>query len=242
MNIRGLGALITGGSRGLGLALGRELGLAGGRVVLVARHGSELTLGVDQIRATGAEAYGIAADVSELGAAHAIAAQAAELLGAVDLLVNNASTLGHVPLRLLLDTDCEELERTLAVNLVGPFRLTKAVLGPMLLRGSGTIVNVSSDAAVEPYQRWGAYAASKAALEQLGRVWAAELDGSGVRMFSVDPGEMNTRMHADAIPEADSSTLQDPATVARALLRSIVDARSAPSGGRIVLPASETAP
>jgi NAD(P)-dependent dehydrogenase (short-subunit alcohol dehydrogenase family) len=242
MNIRRLGALITGGSRGLGLALGRELGAAGARVVLVARRGTELQRGVDEIRAAGAEAYGIVADVSELGAAHAIAAQAAELLGAVELLVNNASTLGHVPLRLLLDTDCEELERTLAVNLVGPFRLTKAVLGSMLLRGSGTIVNVSSDAAVEPYRQWGVYAASKAALEQLTRVWAVELADSGVRMFSVDPGEMNTRMHADAVPDADPATLRDPSAVARALLHTIEDARVAPAGARIVLPELEALP
>ena len=108
-----------------------------------------------------------------------------------------------MPLRLLLDTDCEDLERALAVNLVGPFRLTKALAGPMVLRGRGTIVNITSDAATEAYERWGAYGASKAALEQLGRVWAAELAGTGVRVLTVDPGEMDTRMHADAIPDAD---------------------------------------
>src|SRR6185369_17167166 len=116
---------------------------------------------------------------------------------------NNASTLGPVPLRLLLDTDCEDLEQALAVNLVGPFRLTKVVLGQMVLRGRGLVVNVTSDAALEAYPRWGAYGASKAALEQLGRVWAAELQETGVRVLAVDPGEMDTRMHADAIPDAD---------------------------------------
>src|SRR4029078_4306552 len=109
-------------------------------------------------------------------------------IGAIDVLVNNASTLGPVPLRLLLDTDCEDVERALAVNLVGPFRLTKAVAGPMVLRGRGTIVNITSDAATEAYERWGAYGASKAALEQLGGVWAAELAGTGGRPFTVGPG------------------------------------------------------
>ena len=136
--------------------------------------------------------------------------QAAALVGPIALLINNASTLGPLPLRLLLDTDCEDLERALAVNLVGAFRLTKVLAGPMVLRGAGTIVNVTSDAATEPYERWGAYGASKAALEQLGRVWAAELAGTGVRLFTVDPGEMDTRMHADAIPDANRAELSDP--------------------------------
>ena len=138
------------------------------------------------------------------------------------MLINNASTLGPVPLRLLLDTNCEDLTRALEVNLVGPFRLTKALVGSMVLCGRGTVVNVSSDAAVEAYQRWGAYGASKAALDHLGRIWAAELAGTGVRLFSVDPGEMNTLMHAEAMPDADPASLADPAEVAArivALLR-----------------------
>ena len=93
-----------------------------------------------EIRARGGEAHAIAADVADLEATHAIAGQAAAMVGTVDLLINNASTLGPVPLRLLLDTDCEDLERALAVNLVGPFRLTKALLGPMVLRGRGLVV------------------------------------------------------------------------------------------------------
>ena len=139
----------------------------------------------------------MAADVGDLDAAFAIAGQAAALVGPVDLLINNASTLGPAPLRLLLDTDCEDLSRALAVNLVGPFRLTKAIAGSMVMRGRGTIVNISSDAAVEAYERWGAYGASKAALDHLTRIWAAELAGTGVRVLAIDPGEMNTA-HARA--------------------------------------------
>jgi NAD(P)-dependent dehydrogenase (short-subunit alcohol dehydrogenase family) len=214
MECKGMAALVTGGSRGLGAALGHRLAAAAARVVLVARHAEPLHQVVAAIRAGGGEAHAIVADVADKEATHAIAGQAAALVGPIDLLVNNASTLGPVPLRLLLDTDCEDLERALAVNLVGPFRLTKALAGSMVLRGRGVVVNVTSDAAVEAYQRWGAYGASKAALEHLGRIWAAELAGTGVRVLTIDPGEMNTRMHAEAMPEADPTRLADPARVA----------------------------
>jgi NAD(P)-dependent dehydrogenase (short-subunit alcohol dehydrogenase family) len=190
---------------------------------------------VAAIRGQGGRAHAVVADVADLRAAHAIAGQAAALVGPIDLLINNASTLGPSPLRLLLDTECEDLSRALEVNLVGPFRLTKAVAGSMVLRGRGTIVNVSSDAAVEAYQRWGAYGASKAALDQLSRVWAAELAGTGVRLFSIDPGEMNTAMHAEAMPEADPATLADPARVAARILRLVADEGAVASGGRVAL-------
>jgi len=228
--VAGRNVLITGGSRGLGRALGLALARAGARVVLVARHAGELADVVAEIRAAGGEAHAIVADVADKNAAHAIAGQAAAAVGSIDVLVNNASTLGPVPLRLLLDTDCEDLDRALAVNLVGPFRLTKAVAGPMVLRGGGTIVNVTSDAATEAYERWGAYGASKAALEQLGRVWAAELAGTGVRVVTVDPGEMDTRMHADAIPDANRAELADPARVANEIV-ALLQAEPGPAPG-----------
>jgi NAD(P)-dependent dehydrogenase (short-subunit alcohol dehydrogenase family) len=228
MELKGMATLVTGGSRGLGAALGRRLAAAGARVVLVARHSEPLAEVVATIRAAGGEAHAIVADLADKEAIHAIAGQAAALVGPIDLLVNNASTLGPVPLRLLLDTDCEDLEQALAVNLVGPFRLTKIVLGSMVLRGRGVVVNVTSDAAVEPYPRWGAYGASKAALEQLGRVWAAELEGTGVRILTIDPGEMNTLMHAQAIPDADPTTLADPTHIAVRLLDTLAD--GAPAG------------
>ena len=231
-DLRGKAALVTGGSQGLGRALGAALAAAGVRVVLVARNAGPLEDAVATIRAACGEAHGIAADVAELERTAAIAGQAAALVGPIDILANNASTLGPVPLRLLLDTDCEDLSRALAVNLVGPFRLTKAVAGAMVLRGVGTIVNVSSDAAIEAYPRWGAYGASKAALDHLGRIWAAELAGTGVRVLTVDPGEMDTRMHADAMPEADRASLRDPARVAARIVELIGDATIA-SGTRV---------
>jgi NAD(P)-dependent dehydrogenase (short-subunit alcohol dehydrogenase family) len=252
--LAGAGVVVTGGSRGLGRALGAELARAGARVVLVARERGPLDEAVAAIRARGGEAHGVVADVgaalpADGGArdggtnddATAIAGQAAALVGAVDLLINNASTLGPVPLRLLLDTDCEDLDRALAVNLVGPFRLTKAVAGPMVLRGGGTILNVTSDAATEAYERWGAYGASKAALEQLGRVWAAELAGTGVRVINVDPGEMDTRMHADAIPDANRAELADPVRVAAEIM-ALLQAEPGPAAGaRVAIRTGPTA-
>jgi len=232
MDVRGAGTIVTGGSRGLGAALGAELAARGARVVLVARELEPLQETVARIRAAGGEAHALAEDVGDKTAIHRIAGAAAALVGNIDVLVNNASTLGTVPLRLLLDTDCEDLERALAVNLVGPFRLTKVVAGPMVLHGRGVVVHVSSDAATSAYPRWGAYGVSKAALDHLSRIWAAELKDTGVRFLSVDPGEMRTRMHADAVPDADPSTLQDPVHVA-ARIAALIERDGLASGSRV---------
>lgn len=233
MELRGSAALVTGASRGLGAALARRLAGEGARVALVARGEAELARVVEDIRAAGGQAHGIPADVGNKRAAHAIAGAAAALVGPLDVLVQAASTLGHVPLRLLLDTDCEALEDALQVNVVGPFRLAKLVAAPMVLRGRGLLVHVTSDASVEPYARWGAYGASKAALDHLGRILGAELEGTGVRVVTVDPGEMRTRMHADAMPEADPSTLLEPEVVAACIVRMMRAADAVPSGARV---------
>ena len=125
---------------------------------------------------------------------HPIAIQILAALDGLDVLVNNASSLGPVPLRPLADTDCEDLELALATNLVGPFRLTKALLGSLAASarsGRGAlVVNISSDAAVTAYENWGAYGASKAALQHLSRIWDAELSREGIRVVSIDPGDM----------------------------------------------------
>ena len=233
MDIRGVGALVTGASRGLGAALARELAAGGARVVLVARHGAALDEVVASIRALGGDAYGLVADIGDKKDAHRVAGAAAALVGPIELLVNNASTLGHVPLRPLLDTDCEALEEAFAVNVVGPFRLAKIVVGAMALHGRGLVLDVSSDAAVNAYPEWGAYGASKAALDHLGRIWGAELEGTGVRVLSVDPGEMDTRMHADAMPDADRASLLDPSIVARRIVALVRGADLLPNGSRI---------
>ena len=165
MKIQGTGTLITGGSRGLGAALAKELARRGARVVMVARGADELDAVVGEIRDAGGEAHGLAADVGDKQAIYSIAGAAADLVGPIDLLVHNASSLGPTPLPLLLDTACEDLEAVLAVNLIGPFRLTKAVAGSMALRGRGLVLHITSDAGAVAYPRWGAYGISKAALE-----------------------------------------------------------------------------
>src|SRR5260221_10960449 len=190
-------ALVTGASRGLGAALARNLARAGVRVVLVARSREPLEAVVREIRAAGGEAWAIVADVADKRAIHRVSGEAAAVAGPIDLLVHNAATLGAVPLRSLAETDCEELDLALATNLVGPFRLTKALVGSMVVRRRGLIVHVSSDAAREAYAGWGAYGISKAGLEHLSRSWDVELAETGVRSIVVDPGEMNTQMHAE---------------------------------------------
>ena len=233
MQLEGRSALITGGSRGLGAALGRALAREGARVVLVARGAEELARVVDGIRAEGGEAHGFAADVGAKEDIHRIAGAASALAGPIDLLVHNASTLGPTPLRLLLDTECEDLGQVLDVNLLGPFRLTRALVGGMVLRGRGLVLHVTSDASVNGYPTWGAYGVSKAALDHLGRIWAAELEGTGVRVLTVDPGEMRTAMHAAAMPEADPAALADPALVAGRLVAIIRGAEGIPTGARV---------
>jgi NAD(P)-dependent dehydrogenase (short-subunit alcohol dehydrogenase family) len=233
MNWNDSNVLVTGAGRGLGRALAHELAARGARLVLVARDGAALEQVAEEIRARGGTAHVLAADVGDKDAIHPLAGAAAALVGPIDVLVHNASALGPTPLRPLLDSDCEDFERVLDVNLLGPFRLTKALAGAMALRRRGVVVHVSSDASVQAYPNWGLYSVSKAGLDHLARLFAVELAEFGVRVFSVDPGEMNTLMHAAALPEADPSTLADPAIVA-GTIRSMIEssARIAP-GARL---------
>lgn len=233
MEIRSTGVLITGGSRGLGAALGRELAARGARVALVARGAAELERTVAAIRAAGGEAHAIVADVSDKHAVHRVAAVAAELAGPVRIVVHNASTLGPVPMPQLADTACEDLSAVLETNVVGPFRLTKVLAGPMVLAGEGLVIHVTSDAATSAYPGWGAYGVSKAALEHLGRIWAAELGEAGVRFWNVDPGEMDTEMHAAAMPGADRAALARPEDVARWIADAIARAKRWEPGTRL---------
>ena len=233
MNLEGVGALVTGASRGLGEALARSLGKRGAKVVLVGRELTPLEAVAASIRAEGGEAHALAADVGDKEAIYPLAGAAAALVGPIEVLIHNASTLGKTPLPVLLDTECEDLERVLQVNLIGPFRLTKAIAGSMAVRGRGLVVHVTSDASVSAYPGWGAYGVSKAALDHLGRSWAAELDGTGVRVLSIDPGEMDTRMHADAIPGADRATLAEPRVVAERIVRILEKAAGLPNGARL---------
>jgi NAD(P)-dependent dehydrogenase (short-subunit alcohol dehydrogenase family) len=235
MDLRGAAVLVTGGSAGLGAALGRDLAREGARVVLAARGEGRLRAVAEEIRARGGEAHAIVADVADPQAVLRLVGAASALVGPIDVVVHNASVLGALPLRELLDTPDRDFAAVLEANLLGPFRLTRAVAGSMALRGRGLVVAVTSDAGAVAYPRWGAYGVSKAALDHLVRVWAAELDGTGVRFLTVDPGEMATQMHADAIPDADPRTLARPEDVAARIVRLIAASESGPSGARIAV-------
>ena len=224
MDFNGVRAAITGGTSGLGLALARELRERGAEVAIVARTAER----VEAVVREHPGVHGIVGDVARKEDIYPIALQVLANLGGVDVLVNNASSLGPTPLALLGDTQCEDLERAIAANVLGPFRLTKALLGALTAsareRRGGVVVNVSSDAAITPYPRWGAYGASKAALRQLSRVWDEELANESVRVLSIDPGDMDTAMHAAAVPDADPAELKRPDAAARELAEAIAAA------------------
>src|SRR5262249_42096048 len=195
-----------GGTSGLGLALVREATRRGAQVAFVARTRESVAKVAREERA-----HGIVGDISIKEDIHPIAMQMVGELGGLDVMINNASDLGPVPLALLADTDCEDLERALATNLVGPFRLTKAVLGALAAsarEGRGAVVvNISSDAAITPYPTWGAYGASKAGLHHLTRIWGEEQSAEGIEFLSLDPGDMGTPLHSLAIPDSDVAIL-----------------------------------
>ena len=212
--LHGRRVAITGGTSGLGLALVGELHRRGAAVAFVARTAAR----VHAVAAAHPGSTGIVGDVARKDDIHPIALQVTAALGGLDVLINNASTLGPVPLAPLADTDCEDLEAALATNVVGPFRLTKALLGALAASArdgaAPLVVNISSDAAETPYPTWGAYGASKAALRHLSHIWREELVSLGVGIVVVDPGDMDTPMHAQAAPDVDPATLKRPEAAA----------------------------
>ena len=195
-------AIITGASRGLGRALADALAERRWRLVIDARNENELEAARADL-ATHTKVLAVAGDVADAGHRGRLMWLAGER---IDLLVNNASTLGAAPLPALADYPLVELERALAVNVVAPLALIQLAL-PRMPPGA-RIVNVTSDAAVEAYERWGGYGATKAALEQLSNVLAAERPD--LRVYAVDPGDMNTRMHQAAFPGEDISDRPSP--------------------------------
>ena len=221
---RGQRVAITGGTSGLGLALVELLHAQGARVAFVARDAARVHAVAQRLPGT----HGIVGDVADKAALHAIALQVTSALGGLDVLVNNASSLRPVPLAQLADTECEDFEAALATNLVGPFRLTKAMLGALAASArdgrQALVLNISSDAAVNAYAGWGAYGASKAALAHMTRIWDEELREHGVRLLAIDPGDMDTPMHAQAVPDEDRATLKQPATAACDVLALALDA------------------
>lgn len=216
--LRGLRVAITGGTSGLGLALLSQLHCEGATVAFVARDAAR----VAEVAARFPGSHGIAADVASKEGTYPLAMQLTAALGGLDLLVNNASTLGPAVLAPLADTECEDFEAALATNLLAPFRLTKALLGALAASARqgrpALIVNIASDAGVNAYPGWGAYGASKAALAHMSRIWDEELREHGIRVIEHDPGDMDTPLHAQALPDADRASLKSPAQSATELL------------------------
>jgi NAD(P)-dependent dehydrogenase (short-subunit alcohol dehydrogenase family) len=218
-------AIVTGASRGFGLALAVELARAGWSLVIDARDEPDLEAAASVIEDAGSgDVIAITGDVTE--PEHAVRlVEAAVAAGDFSLLVNNASLLGPSPQPTLADYPLDVLEEVIATNLLAPLRLIQRSL-PHLRSIGGTVVNITSDAAVEGYEGWGGYGASKAGLEQLSNVLAAE--ETGVTVYWLDPGDMNTRMHQEAFPGDDISDRPLPEARVPALIR-LVDGRY-PSG------------
>ncbi len=215
-------ALVTGATRGFGLTVGLALAARGWRLVVDGREPDDL----EAARVTlGAGCVALAGDVADDEHRRRLAA-AVHDLGELDLLLGNASTLGQSPLLPLAMADLNALTRTYAVNVLAPVALTQLVL-PLLRNARGVVVNVSSDAAVSAYPTWGGYGSSKAALDHVSAVLAAE--EPELRVYAFDPGDMRTRMHQDAFPGEDISDRPLPETVVPALLR-LLDER--PASGR----------
>ena len=223
MNLRGLRVAVTGGTSGLGLALVRQLAGGGAQVAFVARTAAT----VERIAGeTGA--VGIVGDIGRKDDIYPVALQVTANLGGLDALINGASTLGPAPLVPLADTECEDFEHALVVNVLGPFRLTKALFGALAAsaqEGRGAVVvNISSDAARNAYSGWGAYGSSKAALHHLTAIWAEEAKAEGICFLSLDPGDMDTPLHALAVPDGDPSTLRRPEDAAAEIVDALLAA------------------
>ena len=216
-------AIITGASRGLGLALASDLARDGWRVIADARDEGALRRALAGL---GEQVMAVPGDVTDPAHREQLVSLAREA-GGLDLLVNNASSLGTSPLPRLAAYPLGELDATYRTNVFAPLALTQLAL-PLLEAAGGAVANVTSDAAVEAYAGWGGYGSSKAALEQWSAVLAAE--EPGVRVWWFDPGDMRTQMHQDAFPGEDISDRPDPALVVPAL-RAILSAR--PPSGRL---------
>jgi NAD(P)-dependent dehydrogenase (short-subunit alcohol dehydrogenase family) len=213
-------ALITGASRGLGRAAARALAQRGWSLIVDARRADDLA---DAMRGL-ADVAAVPGDVTDPGHRAGLAAAVARA-GGLDVLVNNASRLGPSPQPLLRDYPLDELARVYDTNVLAPLALIQLLAAP-LAAAAGTIVNVSSDAAVEAYPGWGGYGSAKAALDQLTAVLAAE--EPSLRCYALDPGDMRTDLHQQAFPGEDISDRPEPETVVPALLR-LIDERP-PSG------------
>jgi NAD(P)-dependent dehydrogenase (short-subunit alcohol dehydrogenase family) len=221
---RGHVAIVTGASKGFGLAVARLLAARGLRLVIDARGEDALRAAHDELAAL-TDVVAVRGSVAEAPHVHALVREATERFGRIDLVVNNASSIGRSPMPELAELSPAIFDRVFTTNAYAPLHLIQHAL-PLLRAAKGTIVNVTSDAAVAAYQGWGGYGAAKAALEHLSRVLAAELEGSGVGVIVADPGNMDTVLHREAEPGVDLTDLAKPEDVAPALLRVIAGPRA----------------
>ncbi|HLV99134.1 MAG TPA: SDR family oxidoreductase [Ktedonobacterales bacterium] len=207
-------AVITGSSKGLGRALAHAYAGAGARVVINARHAATLEATRNELVAKpGYQVAALPADVTRPGDIARLVDFALARYGRIDVLINNAGILGPSPRPDMVDLSAADLAEIFRANVIGPMLMTQAVLPHMLAQKSGLIINVTSDAGQTGYPGWGGYGASKAALELITESWAAELEGTGVRVNAVNPGDLQTEMHQLAFPGEDISDRLDPFTV-----------------------------
>ena len=220
-------ALVTGASRGLGRALAAGLAREGFDLIIDARDAVALDAAAGALRAAGATVTPVPGDVTDLAHRAALLAAAAAA-GRLDLLVNNAGTLGASPLPALADYPPDELRAAFEANVIAPIALTQLVL-PLLRASGGAVLNITSDAAVEAYTGWGGYGAAKAALEQASNVLAAE--EPTLRVWWADPGDLRTDMHQLAFPGEEPESVKPPEIAARAIVERLL--ADGPTGEKV---------
>lgn len=230
--LQGKTVLITGVSKGLGRAIALAYAREGARLSICARGSEALEKVAREARDLGAEVIAISGDVSNPGHIERIVSLTEKHYGEIDILVNNASILGPSPMPYLSDYPADDFLEVLRINTYGPFLMTQRVMSGMLHKGEGSVINITSEAGSVGYPGWGAYGVSKFGLEGLTEIWAAELDDTNIRVNMVDPGEMNTEMHALAIPDADPSDFPRPEEITDVFVYLASDESRAVNGQR----------
>ncbi|MFD0050666.1 SDR family NAD(P)-dependent oxidoreductase [Actinomycetes bacterium NPDC127524] len=233
MNFRNKVVMITGASKGLGNALAIAFAKGGAKLAICARNPEAITAVQKELEQLGSPVIAIPADVSLTRDVEKFVSITEETFGQIDVLINNASILGPSPMPYLLDYPEQDFTEVLKVNTLIPFLVSKRVLPGMLQRNEGSIINVTSEAGHTGYAGWGAYGISKFAVEGLTQTWADEVSHTNVRINMVDPGEMDTEMHALAIPDADYE-LADPADIVAVFLYLASEASSQINGQRFM--------
>ena len=224
-------AIVTGGGRGIGAAAAAALAAAGAAVTVLARDGIAAAQVAHAIVARGGHAFGISCDISDYTAAETMVAETNRRFGTIDILINNAAVVE--PIGFLTDSDPASWRRNIEINLVGPYNTARAVLPVMLAAGGGTIIDVSSGAAHRPMEGWSAYCAAKAGLAMLTNAIELETSQSGIRVFGLSPGVIDTEMQVKVrasginrvsrIPRADLAPVEHPAAAIRYLCTGAAD-------------------